>query len=118
MGGRGQSRGVDQRRRIRRTAPIGILPAVLAASLVAGSALAGGTPFRCGSRIIDTGMTRAEVRAACGAPTSQRTDFQDVHSANNRVLGATEVDHWVYDSYSATRLLVFVDDRLQSIGRW
>ena len=31
------------------------------------------------------------------------------------LLGMTEIERWVYDSYGATRVLVFLDDRLQTI---
>jgi hypothetical protein len=89
---------------------------VLAATLLAGSVMADG-PFRCGSRIIDVGMTQAEVLESCGEPTSQTTEVQEVRSTNNRVLGTTEIHRWTYASYTATRVLVFVEDKLQSIER-
>jgi len=93
------------------------LKIALPGMLAAGVALAGDTPFRCGSRIINTGMSRDEVQASCGVPTRHRKEFRDVRSPNNLVLGQTEVDFWTYEAYSATRLLVFVDGRLQSIDR-
>lgn len=86
--------------------------------LLPGAATADDGPFRCGSRIIDNGMTLDQVFQACGAPTSQRVEYRDVRSANNRVLGTTEIQRWTYAAYSATRVLVFVDDRLQSIERF
>jgi Protein of unknown function (DUF2845) len=90
--------------------------AAIAGSLVVVAAMADG-PFHCGSKIIDVRMTRAEVLQYCGAPTSKTTEFRDVRSSNNRILGTTEIHRWTYESYSATRVLVFVDERLQSIER-
>ena len=73
--------------------------------------------FRCGSRIIYYGMTPAQVAQYCGEPTTETIDLQRVRSPNNQVLGTTEVRRWTYQSYSANRLLVFIDGKLQSIRR-
>ena len=90
--------------------------AVLVFELLAGSALAiDNRPFRCGSKIIYVGMTRASVFDSCGEPTKKTTEQREVRSDKNRVLGMTEIERWVYDSYGATRVLVFLDDRLQTI---
>jgi hypothetical protein len=90
--------------------------ALFALELVAGSALAvDNRPFRCGSKIIYVGMTRASVFDYCGEPTKKSTELREVRSDKNRVLGVTEIERWLYDSYGATRVLVFLDDKLQSI---
>lgn len=89
---------------------------LLAGALFAVTVMADGA-FHCGSKIIDVGMTRDEVLEFCGEPTSQITEVQDVRSANNRILGTTEIHRWTYASYSATRVLVFVEEKLQSIER-
>jgi Protein of unknown function (DUF2845) len=89
--------------------------AVIAASLAA-TAIADEN-FRCGSRIVYYGMTPAQVAQYCGEPTTETIDLQRVRSPNNQVLGTTEVRRWTYQSYSAKRLLVFVDGKLQSIRR-
>jgi hypothetical protein len=78
-----------------------------------GMALADDT-FRCGNRLIEPGMTRAEVRALCGEPTSKSVEVQDVRSGT-RVMGKTEVQRWTYEAYSATRVLVFDQDKLKDI---
>ncbi len=91
--------------------------AMIVVGLLADRAVAGDGPFRCRSRIIDVRMTQAEVLQHCGEPTSRSVEFRDVRSQNNRVLGATEIQRWTYASYAATRVLVFLDDRLQSIER-
>jgi hypothetical protein len=70
--------------------------------------------FRCGNRLVEPGMTRAEVLELCGEPTSKTTEVQDVRSGT-RVVGKTEVQRWTYESYSATRVLVFDQDTLKAI---
>jgi hypothetical protein len=70
--------------------------------------------FRCGNRLIEPGMTRAEVLGLCGEPTSTSVEVQDVRSGT-RVVGKTEVQRWTYESYSATRVLVFDQDTLKAI---
>ena len=91
---------------------------VLVAGLVLGVVAADDGPFYCGSKIIDVGMTQSVVLAYCGPPTSRSTDEQEVRGPNNLILGVNHVHRWKYESYSATRLLVFVEDKLQSIERW
>jgi hypothetical protein len=59
-------------------------------------------------------MTRAEVLALCGEPTSKSVEVQDVRSGT-RVMGKTEVQRWTYEAYSATRVLVFDQDTLKVI---
>ena len=70
--------------------------------------------FRCGNRLIEPGMTRAEVLKLCGEPTSKTVEMQDVRSGT-RVVGKTEVQRWTYTSYSTTRVLVFDQDTLKAI---
>ena len=70
--------------------------------------------LRCGNRLIEPGMTRAEVLKLCGEPTSKTVEMQDVRSGT-RVVGKTEVQRWTYASYSTTRVLVFDQDTLKAI---
>ncbi len=70
--------------------------------------------FRCGARLVEPGVSTAEVLALCGEPTSRSVEEQDVHSGN-RVVGKTTVQRWTYESYSAKRVLVFDADVLKSI---
>ncbi len=71
--------------------------------------------FRCGNRLVEPGMTRAEVRELCGDPAEASDEVQDVHSGD-RVTGTTMVHRWTYTSYSKTRVLVFDQDVLKSIS--
>jgi hypothetical protein len=82
---------------------------LIAQDLVLAAMIAGG-PFRCGSKIIDVGITKAEVLQYCGPPTSEISE----------VFGTSMRYRWTYASttYGATRLLLFVDDKLQSIRQW
>ena len=86
--------------------------ALLAASLPA--ALHADETFRCGGQLIAPGMTRAEVRALCGAPTREADEVQDVRS-KGRLLGKTTIHRWTYENYSLVRVLVFDQDTLKSI---
>jgi len=70
--------------------------------------------MQCGSRIIEVGMSRAEVLQHCGEPTSREEEEQPVRSGN-QVTGTTTVERWTYDSYSRKRTLVFDQDRLTPI---
>jgi hypothetical protein len=83
-----------------------------------GRALADDGPFYCGSKIIDIGMTKADVLARCGEPTSESSEDREVRDSKSRVLGMTRIDRLKYESYTATRMLVFVDYKLQSIERF
>jgi len=87
--------------------------AVLACVATVGTAAAD-DGFRCGSKIVVTGMTQAEVLDYCGAPTSQSEDVAPVRSAN-QVVGTTTSYRWTYASFSATRVLVFDQDKLVAI---
>ena len=91
--------------------------ALLAGPLGAGPARADNRPYYCGSKIIYVGMTRADVFNYCGAPTSESTEMREVRTDNNRVLGMTEINRWIYQTGSTVRILVFLDDKLQSIER-
>jgi hypothetical protein len=70
--------------------------------------------FVCGSRIIEVGLTQAEVLAQCGEPSSKDVQEEAVRSGNRKV-GVTQTSRWTYSSYSSTRVLVFDGDRLIGI---
>lgn len=82
--------------------------------IVVSESAAADEVFRCGGKLIQAGLTKAEVLQLCGAPTSKSVEVQDVRSGN-QVVGKTEVQRWTYESYSATRVLVFDQDTLRSI---
>ena len=86
---------------------------VMLATAACGTASAGES-FRCGSKLIAVGMTQGEVLEYCGEPASRSVEQQDVRSGN-RVVGTTSLHRWTYESYSATRVLLFDEERLVSI---
>ncbi|MFT5502172.1 MAG: hypothetical protein ACI88G_002314 [Woeseiaceae bacterium] len=72
--------------------------------------------LRCGSKIVDTGMSMDEVKKHCGNPSSSSIEEQDVRSGN-RVVGKTQVHTWLYNRGSGqnTAVLVFDQEKLMSI---
>ena len=69
---------------------------------------------RCGSKVVSVGMTQAEILEHCGTPTAREVEEQPVR-AGTIVTGTTTLERWTYESYSATRVFVFDQDRLVSI---
>ena len=97
--------------------------AALSSRLLALAALAALAAFaqpamaqsmRCGGKIIDLGMTSAEVAELCGQPDSKKVETQDVRSGN-RVVGTTEVSQWTYRQGAVTRVLEFDQGKLVNI---
>jgi hypothetical protein len=70
--------------------------------------------FRCGNKLVQPGMTRAEVQQLCGPPTERADEVHDVRSAG-RLVGKTTLHRWTYTTYSKTRVLVFDQEVLKSI---
>jgi len=91
----------------------GRLAIAICCGLLARSAVAD-DDFRCGSRIVRTGMTQAAVLDACGAPASKTVEKVDVRSGN-RVVGQTDVWRWTYVMNGRTRVLTFDKEKLESI---
>ena len=72
--------------------------------------------LRCGSKIVETGMSMGDVEKYCGTPDSSETIDQDVRSGN-RVVGTTQVHRWTYDRASGQNaaVLEFDQEKLLSI---
>ena len=70
--------------------------------------------MRCGSKLVEIGMTQSAVLGQCGAPSSKSEEIVPVRSGN-QVVGQTSIQRWTYAGYSATRVLVFDQDKLVSI---
>jgi hypothetical protein len=85
----------------------------LSLGFTVSAALAGGD-FRCGNKIITTGMTQSQVVDACGEPATKDVEDVDVRSGN-QVVGRTAVWRWTYEISGTTRVLVFDQDTLKSI---
>jgi len=73
--------------------------------------------LRCGSKIVNTGITMDEVRQMCGEPSSERTEEVPVRSGT-RVTGMTEFHYWTYSRGSGQKpaTLTFDQDVLISIA--
>jgi hypothetical protein len=85
-------------------------------TITAAAAFASGESLRCGSKIVDIGMSMAQVEKFCGKPSSTRTEQHDVH-AGNRVVGTTQLHNWTYDRASGQNaaVLEFDQEKLLSI---
>ena len=72
--------------------------------------------LRCGSKIVDVGMTMDQVKKFCGNPSSNTVEEHDVRSGN-RVVGTTELHIWRYNRSSGqkTAVLEFDRNKLMSI---
>lgn len=72
--------------------------------------------LRCGSKIVATGMSMADVKKHCGQPSSTSVEERDVRSGN-RVVGTTQFHTWRYNRMSgqSTAVLEFDQDKLMSI---
>jgi len=86
----------------------------------ASSALADDT-FRCGSRIVNTGLAKKEVLAMCGEPTERETEEVPVmvRNANGsmRQNGTVIVERWIYSRGNSQfpALLEFQEGKLKRI---
>ena len=73
---------------------------------MAGSAPAADDTFRCGGKIISSGMTMVDVLAKCGEPTLRNVEEvpQHVRRANGStyVAGTVTVEVWTYDRGSSS----------------
>ena len=66
--------------------------------------------LRCGSKIVDTGMSMAEGKKYCGNPWATYIAEQDVR-AGPRVVGKTQIHTWRYNRSSTQRTAVLEFDR-------
>ena len=86
-------------------------------ALVLLSPHANAETLRCGNKIVDVGMSMADVKKYCGKPTTTSTELVDVRSGG-RLLGQTEVHIWHYrrSSQQRTAVLKFDQEKLTSIS--
>ena len=73
--------------------------------------------LRCGSKIVDVGMSMDEVKKFCGKQSSTSVEEHDVRSGN-RVVGTTQLHIWRYNRSSGqkTAVLEFDQEKLMSIS--
>lgn len=91
------------------------IPALCALLLSIGAPAANET-LRCGSKIVEVGMTMAEVEHYCGKPSTSTVEEQAVRSGN-RVVGTTQLHIWTYNRASGQNaaVLEFDQEKLLSI---
>jgi starvation-inducible outer membrane lipoprotein len=65
-------------------------------ALLVSTNIAIGQTVRCGSKIVEIGMTTDEVLRYCGPPTRKEVEEHDVRSGG-RVVGVTYLHRWFYD---------------------
>jgi hypothetical protein len=92
------------------------------AFLVCGSGAARADSLVCrGGRNVETGLTIAQVRELCGAPTSSESKFVEARGRGEKGgsirTGGTQVEVWRYDRGSGRQaaVLEFRDGKLFSI---
>lgn len=90
--------------------------AFLLALLMLSAVGASAETLRCGSKIVDVGMSMADVQKYCGNPSSKTVEEHDVR-AGNRVVGTTQMHIWRYNRSSGQNaaILEFDQDKLMSI---
>ena len=98
-----------------------IVPLTLLLLLYTVPARAADDTFRCGGKIMTTGMTMVDVLAKCGEPTLRTVEEvpQQVRRANGSTYtaGTVTVEVWTYDrgSSSFPALLRFEGGKVTSI---
>lgn len=86
------------------------------ATLFAGPAPARNESLRCGSKLVNPGMSIEEVRKYCGQPAEASSEERPVRSGN-RVLGSYQADIWQYRrGTNSHAVLEFHDGVLKSIS--
>jgi hypothetical protein len=73
--------------------------------------------FRCGSGLVSSDTSVAELLKKCGEPTSKKVSVQDVFGSEGRKLGTSHVETWRYDRgpLAAAMIVTVVDGKIQSI---
>jgi len=89
-----------------------------AAPAARSGAVAGETSFRCGTRLVALGASRASVKSACGEPTTARLVQTDALGPKGTRIHV-ERELWTYDhgSLEFSFSLTFAGDRLETIER-
>ena len=91
--------------------------ALVLTGLIMFASSASAETLRCGSKIVNVGMTMDDVRKYCGKPSSTSVEEHDVRSGN-RVVGKTQLNIWRYNRSSGqkTAVLEFDLEKLMSIS--
>jgi hypothetical protein len=95
--------------------------------LIAGALWSAAAPaddlFRCGSWVISTSISVADLKAKCGEPTRKSVETEDVLAraggGGTIKIGTTTVEHWVYDrgSRSFSMVVTIADGKIRKLER-
>ena len=74
--------------------------------------------FRCGSSLVSSDTTLADLVKKCGEPTSKKVSLVDVFGESGRKIGVTQVEIWRYERGSSAPAMIVkvVDGKVDSIG--
>jgi Protein of unknown function (DUF2845) len=75
--------------------------------------------IRCGSGIVSTGMSGAELIVRCGQPSYQSVSTQDLRDEYGTKVGTLTTEIWRYDGHSTAPAMTVtvVDGEVQGIER-
>jgi hypothetical protein len=73
--------------------------------------------FRCGSSLVSSDTSVAELLKKCGEPSSKKVSVEDAFGPNGQKTGTTRVETWRYDrgSRAAAMIVKVVDGKIESI---
>jgi len=73
--------------------------------------------FRCGSSLVSSETSLAELVKKCGEPSSKKVSVEDAFGPNGQKTGTTRVETWRYDrgSRAAAMIVKIVDGKVESI---
>ena len=97
--------------------------ALLLLSLIAAAPVFADETIRCGSSIVNSSMSVAEIVDKCGEPASKEVREEEVRARNPNgasvVVGTTVIEEWTYDrgSRAAPIRITIVDGKVRSIER-
>jgi len=73
--------------------------------------------FRCGSSLVSSDTSVAELLKKCGEPSAKKISVEDAFGPNGQKTGTTRVETWRYDrgSRAAAMIVRVVDGKIESI---
>jgi len=73
--------------------------------------------FRCGSSLVSSDTSVADLLRKCGEPSSKKISVEDAFGPNGQKTGTTRVETWRYDrgSRAAAMIVRVVDGQIESI---
>ncbi len=97
--------------------------AFLLLTLIATGPVLADETIRCGSHIVNSSLSVAEIVSKCGEPASKEVREEEVRARSlnggSYVVGTTVIEEWTYDrgSRAAPIKVTIVDGKVRSIER-